>query len=129
MNIDKVPSIRVLVLLFEPNLKAIFPRVICTENTLEGLREVIGCHYVTCTEIKVEGKYFDVWSNDEALLCDNPVPTLYLNEDLILFGNLIFAKHDDEGETIGLTVSDVISIRQFIHTQSQKLEAFFSKGA
>ena len=129
MTIEKVPNIRVMALLFEPTLKAIFPRIICIENSLEGLKEAIGCPFVTCTEIEIEGKKYELWSDDEALLNDNPVPTLYLNDDLILFGNVIMAKNDGEGETIGVTVSDVISLRQFIHTQSQKLEEFFLKGA
>ena len=54
-----------------------------------------------------------MWSDDEALLKDNPVPTLYLNDDLILFGNLVFAKSDENGETLGLTVADIRLLKNY----------------
>ena len=127
MNTEKVPNLRVLALCFEPTLNAIFPRIIYIENSLKGLRDAIGCKCVTCTEIEVEGKKYDLWSDDEALLGDNPVPTLYLNDDLIIFGNVIFAKNDGEGETIGMTLSDLITLRHFIHTQVKKFEKFLKK--
>ena len=114
MITENQPNIRVLALLHEPRLNAFFSRVLCIENTLKGLREIIGCRCVACTEIEVAGKNFDVWSDDEALLKDNPVPTLYLNDDLILFGNLVLAKSDENGETVGLTVADIRLLKKYI---------------
>ena len=67
MKSENLPKIKILALLYEPQLHTIFPQVLCIENTLEGLKKVIGCDYVTCTEIEVEGKIFDVWSDDEAI--------------------------------------------------------------
>lgn len=113
MTIENQPNIRILALLHEPTLHTFFPHVFCIENTLEGLREVIGCKCVTCMEIEVAGKVYDVWSDDEALLKENPMPNLFINENLILFGNLIFAKHDEEGETTGLTVKDIRLLQKY----------------
>ena len=113
MITENLPNIKVLALLLEPNLNAFFPHVLCIENTLEGLRKIIGCCCVACTEIEVAGKTFDVWSDDEALLKENPVPSLYINDNLILFGNLIIAKHDEEGETIGLTIADIRLLKKY----------------
>lgn len=114
MITENLPNIRVLALLLEPTLNTFFPRVLCIENTLKGLREIIGCRCVACTEIEVAGKNFDVWSDDEALLKENPVPNLYLSDELILFGNLVFAKHDEEGEILGLTLADVHLLKNIL---------------
>ncbi len=127
MNTERVPSIKVLTFTFEPTLGFI-SKVACMENTLEGLREVIGCRCVACTEIKVGGKKYDVWSNDEALLQDAPFPSLFISDDLILFGNLVFAKHDEEGATIGLSSAEVALLKKFIQQQNKNFQMFVFKG-
>lgn len=114
MTTENQLNIRTLALLLEPRLNAFFPRVLCIENTLKGLRSVIGCRCVACTEIKVAGKIFDVWSDDEALIKENPVPNLYLSDELILFGNLVLAKHDEEGEILGLTLADIHLLKNYL---------------
>lgn len=114
MTAENPANIRTLALLLEPHLNAFFPRVLCIENTLKGLREIIGCRCVACTEIEVAGKVYDVWSDDEALLKENPAPNLYLSNELILFGNLVFAKHDEEGEMLGLTLADVHLLKKYL---------------
>lgn len=114
MDTENQPNIRILALLHEPTINKIFPRILFIENTLEGLQKIIGCRCVACTEIEVVGKKFDVWSDDEALLKENPVPNLYINDDLILFGNLVLAKHDEEGEPIGLTLADVHLLKKYL---------------
>ena len=127
MKSENLPKIKILALLYEPQLHTIFPQVVCIENTLEGLKKVIGCDYVTCTEIEVEGKNFDVWSDDEALLKENPVPNLFIDENLILFGNLIFAKHDNEGGTIGIYNSEIRLLQKFYQNQYEKLQKYFGR--
>ena len=127
MKSENLPKIKILALLYEPQLHAIFPQVLCIENTLEGLKKIIGCDVVTCTEIEVEGKNFDVWSDDEALLQENPVPNLFIDENLILFGNLIFAKHDNEGGTIGIYNSEIRLLQKFYQNQYEKLQKYFGR--
>ena len=64
---------------------------------------------------------FDVWSDDEALLRDKPIPTLYINDDFVLFGNLIFATSDEEGATTALNDEDMDRVLKFINHQMPKL--------
>ena len=115
--------LNVLALLCDPNSHSIYSRVkqLDSEKTLADMRHIIDCDLVTCTEIEVEGKYYDVWSDDEALLCDNPVPNLYVSDGLIIFGNLLFAKSDDDGETIGLSIDDIRLLKKYSQRQFYKL--------
>ena len=93
---------------------------------MEGLRRIIDCDLVTCTEIEVSGKLFDVWSDDEGLLVYQPVPTLYINDELILFGNLVFATND-EGKTAGITNSDIPMLLKYLDEQSEKLFLWYAR--
>ena len=47
------------------------------KDTLQEFRRIIACDLVACTEIEVYGKHYDVWSDDEGLLVEKPVPTLF----------------------------------------------------
>lgn len=106
----------------------IFPclHTIETKDTLKEFRRIIACDLVTCTQIEVYGKHYDIWSDDEALLVEKPVPTLYLEDDLILFGNLIFATNN-EGVTTGLEKSDVLLLLDYIGQQIQKLYMWYNR--
>ena len=121
--------LKVLALLYDENLNTISPQCkhLNADNTLKCLRDVLNCHLVTCTEIKVEGKYYDVWSDDNALLSQNPVPNLYISDDLIFFGNLVFAKSGAEGEVVGLTNDDFHLLQHFIVKQSPKLQNYWRR--
>ena len=118
--------LNVLALLCDPNSKSIYSRVkqLDSEKTLADMRHIIDCDLVTCTEIEVEGKYYDVWSDDAALLKLNPVPNLYVCDGLIIFGNLLFAKSDDDGQTIGLSIDDIRTLKKYTQRQFYKLTHF-----
>ena len=115
--------LNVLALLCDPLSQSIhsYVKQLDSEKMLRDMRHIIDCELVTCTEIEVEGKYYDVWSDDEALLCDKPVPNLYVCEGLIIFGNLLFAKSDDDGQTIGLSVDDIRLLKKYSQRQFYKL--------
>ena len=117
-------KIKVVTLAFNKHLNLIMPHVKIMENTLKAMWEILDCHHVTCTQIKIGGKFYDVWSDDEALLIDKPIPTLYINDDFILFGNLIFATSDEEGATKGLSDEDMDIVLKFINRQMPKLVAW-----
>ena len=68
-----------------------------------------------------------VWSDDEALLTDKPIPSIYINDDLVLFGNLIFATSDEEGATTGLSEEDMDRVLKFINHQTPKLLTWLNK--
>ena len=69
-------------------------------DTLRDIYKIIGCCCVTCTGIEINVKKYDVWSDDEALLVDNPVPNLFIDDDNVIFGNLLIAKSNEEGEML-----------------------------
>ena len=102
-------------------------RFISPDNVLKDLYRILNCELVTCTEIEVNGKLFDVYSDDEALLTPNPVPNLYIDDDLIIFGSVAFAKADEEGKLVGLTRDDVHLLWDFSLKQFPKLLAFIAR--
>lgn len=120
--------IQVLSLEIDHEQKKISPCLLLlnSKDTLEELRRIIDCSYVTCTEIEVNGKLYDVWSDDEGLLINNPVPTLYVNDELVLFGNLVFATNDN-GVTTGLDNDDVVILLRYINEQAPKLYRWIAK--
>ena len=122
-------TFQILTLEINHNIKAIIPHVreIYAENILQEMYKIINCDLVTCTEVEVNGKYYDVCSDDEALLKDKPVPTLYLNDDLVICGNVMFATSDDEGRTTGLTDEDIRILINFIFDQKLKLQDYFDR--
>lgn len=120
---------KVFSLEIDDETKTITPHVrhISPDNVLHDLYNVLNCDLVTCTEIEVKGKFFDVWSDDEALLKDNPVPNLYVDDDLIIFGSIAFAKVDDDGNLIGLDSDEVHLLWEFYLAQFPKLLNFISR--
>ena len=102
-------------------------RYISPDNVLHDLYRILNCQLVTCTEIDVDGKLFDVWSDDEALLKPNPVPNLYIDDDLIIFGSVAFAKSDDEGKLVGLERDDLHLLWNFAQIQFPKLLDFIAR--
>ena len=102
-------------------------RYISPDNILHDLYRILNCQLVTCTEIEVNGKFFDVWSDDEALLKPNPVPNLYIDDDLIIFGSVAFAKSYNEGKLVGLERDDLHLLWDFAQIQFPKLLDFIAR--
>ena len=99
-------------------------RYISPDNVLKDLYKILNCQLVTCTEIEINGKLFDVYSDDEALLKDKPAPNLYIDDDLIIFGSIAFAKADEDGNLVGLSHEDVQLLWHFTCLQFPKLLKF-----
>ena len=121
--------LRIFTLEYDAATNSISPHVryISPDNVLKDLYKILNCQLVTCTEIEVNGKLFDVWSDDEALLKDRPAPNLYIDDDLIIFGSVAFAKADDEGNLAGLSRDDVHLLWDFALVQFGKLLSFLKK--
>ena len=100
------------------------PALIDTSDTLHEMYRILGCNTVDCVSIEINDKYYDIWCDDEALLQANPIPTLYVDEDLMIFGNLLFATSSEEGETRGLTALDMAILMSYIKKQDAKLTAW-----
>ena len=64
---------------------------------------------------KIGGKYFDIFCDDMGLYREKPIVSAVDSKDEpMLVGNLIFANHNDKGETTSLTDEDVQLISQNI---------------
>ena len=118
--------LRVFTLEYDTATNSISPHVryISPDNVLQDLYKVLNCELVTCTEIEVNGKLFDVYSDDEALLKDKSAPNLYIDDDLIIFGSVAFAKADEEGKLVGLSHEEVHLLWDFALVQFAKLLTF-----
>ena len=103
-------------------------RYISPDNVLKDLYKILNCDLVTCTQIEVNGRLFDVWSDDEALLKEKPAPNLYIDDDLIIFGSVAFAKSDEEGKLVGLEREEVHLLWDFAQLQFPKLLKFFKRS-
>ena len=121
--------LRVFTLEHDAATNSISPHVryISPDNVLRDLYRILNCELVTCTKIKVDGKLFDVYSDDEALLKDKPAPNLYIDDDLIIFGSVAFAKANEEGKSVGLKRDDVHLLWHFALAQFPKLLNFLKR--
>ena len=120
---------KVFSLEIDDETKTITPHVryISPDNVLHDLYKILNCDLVTCVEIEVGGKFFDVWSDDEALLKDKPVPNLYIDDELIFFGSVAFAKTDENGELVGLDSDEIHLLWNFYLAQFPKLLNFLAR--
>ena len=121
--------LRVFTLECDEEFRTISPHVryISPANVLKDLYRILNCELVTCTEIEVNGKLFDVWSDDEALLKDKPAPNLYIDDDLIIFGSVVFAKSDEDGGFVELEREEVHLLWNFAQIQFPKLLNFLER--
>lgn len=122
-------SLRVFTLEVNSTSNSITPHVryISPDNVLKDLYRILNCEIVTCTGIEINDRHFDVWSDDEALLKNNPVPNLYIDDDLIIFGSLAFAKADNDGRLVGLSRAEVHLLWDFAFKQFPKLLDFIAR--
>ena len=118
--------LRLFTLEYDAKTNSISPHVryISPDNVLQDLYRILNCDMVTCTKITINGKLFDMYSDDEALLKDKPAPNLYIDDDLIIFGSVAFAKSDEEGKLVGLSREEVYLLWDFALAQFPKLLNF-----
>lgn len=90
-------------------------------NKLKEYYRFLDCHRVGTTTIDVDGHAYDVVCDDEALLRQPLIPSLYISEEQVLFGNLAFVRNDEDGESVGLDREDMIRLLDFVDRQKQHL--------
>lgn len=122
-------QIQVLTLEVNHKKKVIVPhvRLIDSDNVLSELYRIIGCALVEVVQVEVEGKFYDVYCDEEFLLKEKPVPTLFLNAEQILCGNLVFTTCDEDGKLGGVTEEDIDKLIDFILVQAVKLRIYLAK--
>ena len=119
--------IKVLTLEVNHEMKGIFPNVRIIENSLENFYKIIGCDLIDIVQIEVAGKFYDVICDEEFLLKEKPVPTLFVNSEQVLCGNLIFTTCDENGKTQGLTDEDIQNLTTYIINQAFELRKYLSE--
>ena len=72
-------------------------------------------------EIEVDGHAYDVVCDDGAMLRRPLVPTLYISDEQVFFGDIAFVKTDDEGGSVGLSREDILRLMGFIERQRESL--------
>jgi hypothetical protein len=96
-------------------------RAIDEADTLNEYYHLLGCRCIDMVAIDVEGYSYDVVCDDEGLFREPMVPTLYISEEQVLFGNLAFVKIDEEGYTVGLEKEDIERLLHYIENQKDDL--------
>ena len=83
----------------------------CECKDLDDFYRELECGVFDIATRKIGGKYFDIFCDDIGLFKDNN-PVSAVDKDLkpMLVGNLIFANHDDQGNTTSLDEDDMIKI-------------------
>ena len=119
--------IKVLTLEVNHEMKGIFPNVRIIENSLENFYKIIGCDLIDIVQIEVAGKFYDVICDEEFLLKEKPVQTLFVNSEQVLCGNLIFTTCDENGKTQGLTDEDIQNLTTYIINQAFELRKYLSE--
>ena len=102
-------------------------RFIDSDNVLSELYKIIGCDLVKVVQVEIEGKFYDVYCDEEFLLKEKPVPTLYINAEQILCGNLVFTTCDTDAKRGSVTEEDIGKLIDFILIQAIKLRIYLAK--
>lgn len=85
-------------------------------NQLEQFYKIIDCNLVEYHSFELDGVSFDVICDEEFMLYNQDlIPTVIAMKNGhpvgILYGTIIIAKHDGEGNTVGLTDADMGILR------------------
>lgn len=94
-----------------------FFNVIDVEENHANLTRLLGCDWLELAMRKIGEHYYDILCDEEGLLKENRAMSavdLFFRERL--YGNLIIAKHNDNGEMVGLTNDEVLEISRNIVT-------------
>ena len=93
--------------------------VVKPKDTLKTLYKVLDCDLITITSRKINGKYYDIYCDDEGLLKPNPIPAIIMmdNKELdLIVGNCFICSANEEGETISISELEVTSILSTVKT-------------
>lgn len=97
------------------------------KQALHDMYKLIGCELVDVRTVEIDGTEFDVWFDEEFLLKNKPVPNLLLPDGTVLCGKVLFAKHDADGATVGLTKEDERTIENWLPSRIKALIDWLKK--
>ena len=82
---------------------------------LDDYYKHLGCDCFDIANRRLGDRRFDIFVDDEGLLKDNPtISAITADNEPMLVGNLIFANHDGQGNTISLSDNDIETIKSHI---------------
>ena len=94
-----------------------FAKVVEVEDKLEDFYKNLDCDCIDIVQRKIGGKWFDVMCDDEGLYrSDQKISAINDMGQPMLVGNLMFFKHDEAGNTIGLEAEEIEHIQRYIQT-------------
>lgn len=100
-------------------------------NTLEIMQMFIGSVEEPATinyiPVEIDGHNIDVWHDDEFLLKGRALPSMLANDNTLLCGNLVFAKANEEGETIGLDKEEIRAVLKWYPQNVEKAKDFVNR--
>lgn len=99
-------------------------------DSLHSMYKHIGCDLVELLCVDIEGVEYDLWFDEEFLMKGTiqRLPTLRLENDVMLRGKIIIAKSDDDGKTIGLNDDDFPRVRTWLHERISAMKNYEIKS-
>ena len=87
------------------------PRIEETPGGLEEWQKLVNCRLIAISYYKINGKAYDIISDDEALLkAGGKVTAIDRERGPLLVGNLVICNYDGEGGEAGLSEDDISHI-------------------
>lgn len=96
-------------------------RTIDDMDKLNEYYHYLDCRCIDMATIDVDGHAYDVVCDDEAMLRQPLIPSLYISDEQVFFGNIAFVKNDEEGVSVSLDREDMIRLLDFIDQQKESL--------
>lgn len=98
-------------------------------SCLKSMYDILNCDTVNVREFEVEGKYYDIWFDDEFLLKErNNVATFLIDYGMygkdIICGNWLIIKSDEHGECTGLNEEDMEILRRYTELNAMELRKY-----
>lgn len=86
-------------------------KAVVMEDKLQNYYNALHCDCIDITQIEVEGVEFDVICDDEGLLKENITPSIYINDDYMIFGNVLLC-HSENGELTTILPWEISMLKQ-----------------
>lgn len=101
--------------LLDPILRLYKPLEV--EDSIYTYYELLHCSLIDITGIQIAGKRYQVICDDEGLLRENPLPTIYRPDGTLVGACFVTGLADCEGNLTSLTDDDVANIARHLVTR------------
>ena len=105
-----------------------------SENTLQSMYDLLDCSMVDVRRFELDGHVYDVWFDEEFFINGKDIiPTVLLGKkegwasEVLICGNVMYARSNEEGETIGLTDEDIQRLKDFQYETAPKAVRYYNK--